>query len=244
MTTLNNRQVISRALLLSVAILSLAGSAAFGWLAFDRWTLERDWAYVRDTILGDSSVMLWRGDVVILVHADWRGRVDWVRRGVAEYQEILSEFAVSLTVKELVPGAGPQVADTNTIAVVFGPIAAYEELPSSRSSRAIDTTNLSGVTRWFVNDSFGEAVLIFVFVESDDSQQAIFVHEMAHALGMTAGHAPDHADSVLDIRSTATRLAPIDRKALRFLYGYLNYGDGLGQVRAAFDAHWRGVPDD
>ena len=243
MTTLNNRQVLARALLLSVAILSLAASAAFGWLAFDRWTLERDWAYVRNAVVGNDIVKRWRGDVVILVQADWRGRVDWVRRGVAAYQEILSEFDISLTVRELVAGAGPQVADTNTITVVFGPIEAYEEL-RSRIGGVIDTTDLSGVTRWFVNDSFGEAVLIFVIVESDDSQQAIFVHEMAHALGMTAGHAPDHADSVLDIRSTATRLAPIDRKALRFLYGYLNYGDGLGRVRAAFDAHWRGIPDD
>lgn len=89
-----------------------------------------------------------------------------------------------------------------------------------------------------------------VFIEnsqSADELRATVYQELTQILG-PMGDSSIFPSSVMYETttrwSTATALAPIDRKLLRFLYRYLKPGDDEAAVRAAFDKHWDSIPSD
>ena len=213
-----------------------------GWFAFDRWHLARDWAYVSNVIVGNLSVARWHGDVVVLADVTSPERLDWVRFWVGQYQEILAEFGIMLTVRQLVPGQGPQPMESNTVTIVTTSKEDYVTFMESLNLER-NYEESTGTTMWLNNKLGGQAVMLAIFRNTVDPHEEVIVHEMAHAIGLTGGHTV-RSTSVVHEASNATRLAPIDRKAIRFLYGFLWYGAGPEEVRAAFDAHWRHIRDD
>ena len=72
-------------------------------------------------------------------------------------------------------------------------------------------------------------------------RQATVLQEICHAIGLT-GHAPYFPASALFERSgtgsTATELAWIDRRLIRFLYEHVWPGSREGVLHAVFDRHW------
>lgn len=95
---------------------------------------------------------------------------------------------------------------------------------------AMEDGALAGATILISNDSSGSL------------RRHIIFEEIYQSLG-PHNDSPLYPESIVYERDgdggSATRLADIDRKLLRFLYLHLKPGDGIAEVRRAYDAHWR-----
>ena len=75
----------------------------------------------------------------------------------------------------------------------------------------------------------------------DAERRAAIVHQLLHVLGLRgdSGVFPESATfSEAERRSTATALAPIDRRLLRLLYMNLEPADGWSELRTAYRRYW------
>ena len=103
---------------------------------------------------------------------------------------------------------------------------------------------------WLWADERSQTDFVFALVGSGQEtrrRKTTIVQEIFHILGLP-GHSSLFPDSVLyesgEMPSNATKLAPIDRKLLRFLYFHLKPGDDIHAVRRAFDKYWSSIPSD
>ncbi len=151
---------------------------------------------------------------------------------VSELNEVLHGSGISIR-----QGDG----DENEIRIIF---TLKKSIP--RLAEELGGHHVQEGTGYFVaypNDRFEieRAVAVIGSELTGNDRRATIVHELTHTLGLM-GHSPVFPESAVFASKTktssASRLAPIDRKLIRFLYLQLNPGDRWEEVRWAFETHW------
>ncbi len=151
---------------------------------------------------------------------------------VDELNELLDGAGVSLTVVRF-GGAD--------IKVIIAPLRDFPRLAQEHDFEYVEG-NVGFFYIWFNHQyEITQAVVLIGAELAGRERQATIVQEITQALG-PANDSPLFPSSAFFERdeagSTATRLAPIDRELLRFLYTHLRPGDDAEAVRRAFEQHW------
>ena len=155
---------------------------------------------------------------------------------VDELNELLDGMGVSLTVARF--GEADIGAD---IKVIIAPLQNFPRLARGHDFEYVEG-NVGFFYIWFDHQyEITQAVVLIGAELTSGERQATIVQEITQALG-PANDSPLFPSSVFfergEVGSTATRLAPIDRKLLRFLYTHLRPGDDAEAIRRAFEQHW------
>ncbi len=151
---------------------------------------------------------------------------------VDELNELLDGTGISLTIVRF------GEAD---IKVIIAPLGDFPRLAQEHGLKYVEG-NVGFGGSW-INDYY-ELVSDVTLIAAEltgRGRQATIVQEITQALG-PANDSPLFPSSAFferdGVGSTATRLAPIDRELLRFLYTHLRPGDDAEAVRRAFEQHW------
>jgi hypothetical protein len=192
--------------------------------------------------LKQGAVRRFAGNVEVLS----AGGTDADRQMVVDFVDlanpVLAPYGVSLHVIRWAPDGPFVVMGPSTLTIQFVHSSEYQSFVTDLGFPEIP--DVWGVNFRVERIDGLHASVAFVFTDRpEENRGSVTAHELGHALGLT-GHSPDNWESLMNVSLFWPWLAPIDRKAIRFLYGYLEYGDGPEKVRAAFDAHWRGISDD
>ncbi len=223
-----------------VTVVAVVAAAPFAlnqaYRAFLR--LDAEWRFVEEVVLQPTPggkhplVVRWTTPPKIgLVNATAEDAA-FVRRFVATLDEVLGESGLSV---QLV------AASESNIQVYFAARAMFDRLASNLGAKPHPPA--TGFYLIWPGERLDIATAVAV-VGADSSateRQAATVHQLAHVLGLRgdSGVFPESAVfSEGANRSSATTLAPIDRKLLRLLYTNLSPADGWRDLRTAYRRHW------
>jgi hypothetical protein len=190
------------------------------------------WQYVQQVILGQGTVVRWtRPARLYLLGAD--------EQEFRQFQDALG------AVNRRLLGAKMQVAGPLFAEPLDGAIDYDHAIVVNLQPESFFVQTPAGRTR--IDAPAGNVNFASILVRQrlpPNTKLSVMLHELLHALGLW-GHAEGHTvmSAKTDLIGDLTSLSPLDRKALRFLYQYLQPGDGPAEVRRAFDAHWRAIPD-
>ena len=190
----------------------------------------------------------------VLLSAEYGGRVGIVERwarppavtivgGSAEDRALIRDTIIEWNAVLDGTGFGIREADhlSADIGVIFTPRENFREIAAMYGFRYVaGGVGFAGIAV----DARHRAQMAIVMVAEDlaaEERRATLVQELYHTLG-PINDSPYFPSSVLFEDglegSTATTLAMVDRKLLRFLYQHLKPGDREAEMRRAFERHW------
>lgn len=199
---------------------------------------EDEWRFVERVFLYDEYgdfdgvVTRWvESPKITLVNASREDR-EIVEELIRELNDVLEGTRITLSLGTL---------EESNIRVFFAPLAEFPALGQELGFEYVEGN--AGFFATWGNDS-DELTFADVMIADElagKARRTMILQEITQTLG-PANDSPIFPSSIFfeTNRSfaTATRLAPIDRKLLRFLYAHLEPGDGPREVRQAFEAHW------
>lgn len=200
---------------------------------------QRAWAHVRRVLLHaeygtqTGRVQRWSLAPRWMVIGGTEADRHYVAGLIDEINQTLEGTGLVLT-----PTDNVGLAD---IGIVIRPAAQFAEIAAMNGFRFREGgVGFAGLVMGRRGDLAGALVLVADELTGAE-RQATIVQELLHAIG-PVNDSPHFPDSVLfefgRRGSAATRLAPIDRQLIRFLYRRLTPGDDEATVRRLFDRYW------
>lgn len=199
---------------------------------------ERDWRFVERVLLVDEfdgprgAVVRWAKSPTIGIVGATPDDRRAVEETVADVNESLQGTGISL---------GFDTPGQSDITVMFTSVDNFPTIAWSLRKKYVAGNDGFFWTWWNAEHELTDARVV-IATEATDRRRALIAQEIVQTLG-PANDSPEFPSSLFyevtgERWSTATRLAPIDRKLLRFLYGRLKAGDTADDVRRAFEQHW------
>lgn len=222
----------------AAAIVAAPFAAFEGWRAYLR--LDPEWRFVEDVLLdrrfaeGERMVRRWvTSPEIALVNAT-PADVAFVTEFVRELNAILEGSGLGVRVVDL---------SRSNVQIHFSPQASFGVLAKELGRRPPPPSATGALFNWLGdNREIIRAVALVGSDLDDDEHKATIAHELIHCMGIV-GHSAAFQESTLFKRnkqlSTATKLSPIDRKLLRFIYMHLRPGAGWWQVRTTYRHAWQ-----
>ncbi len=219
-----------------VAIAALPYATVEAYRAYLR--LDPEWRFVEEVILqpapGGARPMVIRWTTsprIALVNAVAEDDA-FVRTVLPTLNEVLDGSGVSLRLA---------AAGEGDVQLYFAKRPTFERL--ARNFEAEPFPPVAGFHLIWPGERFDVATAVAVVSAElgDAERRAAIVHQLLHVLGLRgdSGVFPESATfSEAERRSTATALAPIDRRLLRLLYMNLEPADGWSELRAAYRRYW------
>ena len=202
---------------------------------------ERAWKHVQMVLMsseygGRSGVIeRWVNSPSISIVGASASDQLFLQKLITNWNQILDASAIQLRhSKELQADIG----------VVFSERANFAEISAMYGFRIVDGgVGFAGM----LVDHRHHARMALVLIDkslSERERRATIAQELYHTLG-PVNDSPYFPSSVLfedtETPSTATELALVDRKLLKFLYLYLEPGDRQHEMQDAFDQFWDGL---
>lgn len=208
--------------------------------AADAQDVERDWTFVRQVLLtyefkkGNGNIYRWSRSpryFAFLKHPSQNGAV---RRAIDQINTVLDGIHVTLVSQRPVKyDALISVIDQSEMQRIWAAAGCGEFFKHE----------VDGATCIHVDAETDaiDSVLVLIDEDQDEHAQAsALLEEIYQSFGVRNDHQIFYESLTYDGRDRVhrTKLAPIDKKVLIFLYKYLEPGDDEATVRRKFDAHW------
>ena len=199
---------------------------------------DKAWHHVREVLLAAEHgvtnwrVQKWAESPGYLIMGGSDGDAAVAREVIGEINEVLDGTAIEL---------GETDIENALIRLVFAPRDDFGRVAAENGFGYADG-GVGYTATWADQRNQIRAALVIVATDLGETERrATIVQEICHALGLL-GHAPYFPASALyrngQESSSATELAPIDRRLLRFLYANVWSGSREGVLHWAFDKYW------
>lgn len=199
---------------------------------------DQAWRFVEQVLLADEFdgprgvVVRWARPPTIGVVGATPGDRRAVEETVADINDALQGTGISLSF---------DTAAQSDITVMFTSAENFPNIAWSLGAEYVAGNDGFFWTWWNAGHELTDARVV-IATEATDRRHALIAQEIVQTLG-PSNDSPEFPSSLFyevagERWSSATRLAPIDRKLLRFLYDHLKAGDTADDVRRAFDQHW------
>lgn len=230
--------------LAAVAVVVLIPALALSLRAGGAEDRNREWRFVEKVLLTSEfdgpikGLVMWDRPITLQVIDAREQDMRFIAEFVVSLNQVLSGTRVKFRIEDI---------DTAEMSIKFAPTGRFREIAEYLGAEY--TAGGYGIS-WIWSEPGSKAAraisLVGQNLEIRDRHSTI-AQELTQMLG-PGNDSPLFPDSVMYEKeydlSTATELAAIDRKLLRFVYRHLKPGDDVRAVRTAFDMYWDSVPSD
>ena len=227
------RDALSRRRLRLVLILLLIVASPHAALEIYRnyLRLDPDWRYIEDVILATGEpprVTRWSAPLKVAVFSATEADERFVHDRIAAFDGAFGGGAVGMT--------SSPAADSN-VTVYFVPRKAFGGMVDRVRAVSPDVATGYYIAQAGDDGTTRSAIVMVGSDVADAERRAAIVHQIAHVVGLR-GHSKSYPESVVVQSSLAAELAPIDRKALGFLYRHLKPGATWFETAIAYHRYW------